>query len=308
MFFLPFFVRDTQKVATFVPMNGMKLPFENISIEHVSEVLERQSNLMSLMDLAGFFLCRKGWADVSINERTFRIQSGDIAFYTPSTFVSLLNRSADLDGIAVKCEIDFIIPLFERVLDGQSILAMREHPCISLNRQQLESVELMVAQMHDRQQWLMRTSAETQAHNILQHLLLSQAEALFYELLYDYASNSQSLVPKEQDSKDRIFQNFLVSLLRNYKREREVAFYAAQQYLSPRYFSSIIKEKSGHSALQWIIQMVISSARQILRSSDLSIKEIASDFNFPSQSFFGKYFKQYVGVSPKEYRQQARKQ
>ena len=52
--------------------------------------------------------------------------------------------------------------------------------------------------------------------------------------------------------------------------------------------------------------MVISSVRQVLTSTDLSIKEIAMEYNFPSQSFFGKYFKQYVGVSPKEYRKKAR--
>ena len=288
-------------------MNGSSLPFEHISIQQVSEVLESQSNLMSLMDLAGFFLCRQGWVDVSINDQTYHIQGGDIYFYTPSTFVSLLNRSADLDGIAVKCEMDFILPLFERVLDGQSILAIREHPGISLTVEQSRSIEQTVTLIHDRQQIMARYPQDSKEHLILQHLLLSLAEGLFYELLLDYFSNSQSLHPKEQDNKDRIFQQFLMSLFRNYKREREVAFYAAEQCLSPRYFSSIVKEKSGHSALQWIIQMVISSARQVLRSSDLSIKEIATDFNFPSQSFFGKYFKQYVGVSPKDYRRQVRK-
>lgn len=58
----------------------------------------------------------------------------------------------------------------------------------------------------------------------------------------------------------------------------------------------------GISALQWIIRMVIADAKQMLRSSDLSIKEIASELNFSTQSFFGKYFKQYVGISPTEYR------
>ena len=74
------------------------------------------------------------------------------------------------------------------------------------------------------------------------------------------------------------------------------------QHLAPRYFSAIIKEKSGSNALQWIVQMVITEAKQLLENSDLSIKEIAARLNFPTQSFFGKYFKQYVGVSPKEYR------
>ena len=74
------------------------------------------------------------------------------------------------------------------------------------------------------------------------------------------------------------------------------------QHITPRYFSTIIKEKSGNSALQWIVQMVITEAKQLLEGSDLSIKEIADQLNFPTQSFFGKYFKQYVGISPKEYR------
>ena len=50
------------------------------------------------------------------------------------------------------------------------------------------------------------------------------------------------------------------------------------------------------------MQMVITEAKQLLEGSDLSIKEIANQLNFPTQSFFGKYFKQYVGISPKEYR------
>ena len=34
----------------------------------------------------------------------------------------------------------------------------------------------------------------------------------------------------------------------------------------------------------------------------MSIKEIAQNLNFPNQSFLGKYFKEHVGMSPKEYR------
>ena len=33
-----------------------------------------------------------------------------------------------------------------------------------------------------------------------------------------------------------------------------------------------------------------------------TIQQIADELNFPSQSFFGKYFKKNIGVSPKEYR------
>lgn len=78
----------------------------------------------------------------------------------------------------------------------------------------------------------------------------------------------------------------MLALFRLYRKERDVAYYARMQHITPRYFSTIIKEKSGNSALQWIVQMVITEAKQLLEGSDLSIKEIADQLNFPTQSFF----------------------
>ena len=52
---------------------------------------------------------------------------------------------------------------------------------------------------------------------------------------------------------------------------------------------------------------MIGEMKQMLETSDMSIKEIAMTMNFPTQSFFGKYFKQYVGISPKDYRLEMQK-
>jgi AraC-like DNA-binding protein len=104
-------------------------------------------------------------------------------------------------------------------------------------------------------------------------------EVLYYEILSIYFAR-QPQQPQHKDRKDHVFQNFIISLYQNHRMEREVTYYAQEQYLTPRYFSAIIKEKSGISALQWIIRMVIADAKQMLRSSDLSIKEIASELNF----------------------------
>ena len=40
----------------------------------------------------------------------------------------------------------------------------------------------------------------------------------------------------------------------------------------------------------------------LLRNTSKSIKELAAHMNFPSQSFFGKYFKEHVGMTPMSYR------
>ena len=47
---------------------------------------------------------------------------------------------------------------------------------------------------------------------------------------------------------------------------------------------------------------VIVEIRMLLKYTGKSIKEIAEIMHFTSQSFLGKYFKEHVGVSPKDYR------
>ena len=43
-------------------------------------------------------------------------------------------------------------------------------------------------------------------------------------------------------------------------------------------------------------------AKALLASTDMTIQQICYQLNFPTQSFFGKYFKTHTGVSPKVYR------
>ena len=68
---------------------------------------------------------------------------------------------------------------------------------------------------------------------------------------------------------------------------------------SLKYMSLMIKAYSGKSALEWLNEYVIMEARLLLDYTDLTVQEISYRLNFPTQSAFGKYFRQQVGVSPK---------
>lgn len=284
----------------------MLLPFQKISIHKMQEYIDANGRLDPTVSLCGFFLCKKGWVNVSLDENTYMIHAGDMYLYAPSTFVNILQWSPDLEGIAFKSDLDFILPLIDKAISIKNILLVRDKPCISLQPVQQQHIEELATLLDQRQQHLRQLPEDAAGRNILKRQLECLAEAFFNELLYDYFE-SQSIQPEVQDTKERIFQNFLVSLLKNYRKEREVTFYANEQCITPRYFSSVIKEKSGKSALYWITNMVISNAKQMLAHSDASIKQIAMDLNFPTQSFFGKYFKQYTHLSPNQYRQASRK-
>ena len=263
--------------------------------------LFKDGQIISTFNKCGIFFCRRGMVEVSLEDKHFHIKPGDIYIYMASTLVHLLHKSEDAEGVMVEVDLEYIFPIVNKVMNVENQLFMREHPCISLSKEQGTYLEYLLDNLWERIKTEGSQEGNAQYRHLKLELIKSMGQTLCYEVLGMYFTN-QPLQPLPQSKKDVVFQNFMLALFRFYRRERDVSFYASMQHITPRYFSTIIKEKSGNSALQWIVQMVITEAKQLLEGSDLSIKEIADQLNFPTQSFFGKYFKQYVGISPKEYR------
>ena len=107
---------------------------------------------------------------------------------------------------------------------------------------------------------------------------------------------------------ESVVYKFIYSLHNHFKMERSVTFYANEVQLSTGHFTSIVKQKTGQTPSDWIIAITISHAKLQLEKTQKSIKDIASELNFPEQFTFRKYFKQYVGVPPKQYRAQVLKE
>lgn len=285
-------------------MIEQQMPFRRILLTSDTFQILKEGQIISTFNKCGIFYCQRGSVEVSLEGCHYHIKPGDVYIYMASTLVHLLHKSEDTEGIMVEVDFYYILPIVNKVINVESQLFMRKNPCVSLSDEQCAHFEYLLNNLWDR-----INAEDCQKENVqYQHLKLelikSMGQTICYEILNMYFTN-QPLQPLQQGKKDVVFQNFMLSLFRFYRKERDVSFYARMQHITPRYFSAIIKEKTGDSALQWIVRMVITEAKQLLEESDLSIKEIADQLNFPTQSFFGKYFKQYVGVSPKEYRNKA---
>ena len=101
---------------------------------------------------------------------------------------------------------------------------------------------------------------------------------------------------------DLILRRFLDLLAQSDGKLRSVSEASERLNLTPKYFSKVIKQTSGRTPLDWIHEYTMKSIVHRLRYSNLTIKEIANDLNFPSLSFFGKFVKEHLGTSPTEYR------
>lgn len=117
-----------------------------------------------------------------------------------------------------------------------------------------------------------------------------------------WAASSQDTKISVLSRREEYCFRFIDLLAKLPKISRRVDFYADKLCLTPKYLTTLIREATGKSAKDWIDDFIISNAQFLLRHSDMSIQQIASELNFPNQSFFGKFFKEHTGYAPSELR------
>lgn len=66
--------------------------------------------------------------------------------------------------------------------------------------------------------------------------------------------------------------------------------------------SSCRHQDAVMQASEVINRCIIDDVRLLLHNPDKSVKEISNELGFPNLSFFGKYVKRMLGMSPKAYR------
>ena len=102
---------------------------------------------------------------------------------------------------------------------------------------------------------------------------------------------------------EKLSSQFLGAIIKHYRQHRDVSFYADLFCLTPKYFSNVIRQQTGHTAAYWIRQHVIAEAQTLLHDRpDLTIQVIAGLLGFDEQQIFSRYFKRDTGVSPTEFR------
>ena len=131
-----------------------------------------------------------------------------------------------------------------------------------------------------------------------QALMFEVVSFIFKTVYKCYEPYSHEIVSRQGRMSDR----FLTLVQEHFRSERFLEFYAKIMEVTPKHLSRTVKAQTGYTAVEWIERFVILEAKVLLKSSNLNIQQIADELNFPSQSFFGKYFKKFTGMSPKEFR------
>ena len=239
------------------------------------------------------FTCRTGFIDLEINLKDYHFVAGEVVILLPEHILRIKEVSSDYEGCGLIASEKF---WKEARREAENInpyyTVVKELPCIPVTRQQTKLLQFYLDIFKEKY-----NMPQTYHNPVIARKLLT---ILLYEIYQLYSSIINTLPPPGK--KEKIFQEFLKLVAAHFKRERGIQFYADRFQVTPRYFSAMIRKVSQQSAAEWIDNYVVAEAGILLRTTNLSVKEISEELNFPDQSFFGKYFKHHTGMAPKKYR------
>lgn len=229
----------------------------------------------------------KGTARISINLVEFEIHERMFTVAPPNSLIELIELSDDYDFQVILFE-DGFLPTLQNVnpadLYGQHGV-----------RVQLTDEEWEYSNTFFSLLWNTMQSTPFRREEV-QHLVL----ALLYNIRYIH-DREQNHISSRSSRQEEVFRRFIALVNEHGKRERNVSFYADKLYLTSHYLSTVIRETSGQTVMQWINQAVILEAKVLLKHSDLLVFQISDELNFPNPSFFSKFFKRMTGMTPAEY-------
>ena len=248
------------------------------------------------------FFCIKGEFEVEINLKKFTIRKDSMFIYTPGNIVRVTNidpkekESVHFVVVAISEDLMSSTRFDFSKLYNES-LRLLESPCVVIN----ENERGLYRKYFDLIQEVSKMRMPNMRESVT--ALISSIFYLMGAMWTDRLTAAKKNGGDEMSTRSKIVLEDFLLLVRDYHtKERSLSFYADKLYLTPKYLSKLIKSVSGKSAHEWIDSFVILEAKNLLKYSDMSIKSIVYELNFPNQTTFYRFFKTKTGMTPSEYR------
>lgn len=251
------------------------------------------------MDCLFIALCTSGQATYSVDTKKQVVRENDLIIIAEGQVVGDYMLSRDCKGIGVMVSNEAYNEAIKDFHELSSLfLFARTHPVVALTSHEAEII---------KNYFLMVRQRVVKGDNpFLRHLCFALFKAVLYELGGKIMEVKSTNVQVGQTRAEIVFAEFIQLVEKHFRVNRKVSWYADQLGITPKYLSEIVKQASRKTPNDWIDQYVTLEMRVLLKNSSMNIKEMTEYLNFPNQSFFGKYFKEHVGMSPSDYRKSLR--
>lgn len=140
------------------------------------------------------------------------------------------------------------------------------------------------------------------SQNAMDRLLASDdQEELCQRFVSAMVNLAQAVVIRSKEP-DNVIARTKEYIRTNFRRELTLEETAQQAGISPYYFSKLFKEEAGINFSEYLTEIRIEAARQLLMNRELSIKQVCVDSGYANPNYFSRIFKKWTGLTPTEFR------
>lgn len=238
-------------------------------------------------------LCHAGTARFRMDTRSYQFSRNDIAIVLPTTEVKDLKCSRNFKATCLFVSFEMMSKNNPDIGWGiKGYLFSKENPVVSLSEMDagkcLYNFKLLQEKYEDGE------------HLFCKEIVNLQLQIFVMEMWNIFSKEIEKRTISNQ--KGSLFERFLQLVQEHCMEEREVDFYAGKLFVTPKYLTEVCKKNSGKTASEWIQNYTTHSVIILLENKSLSFTEIADALHFSSQSFFSRYVRKVLGVSPSDYR------
>ena len=236
----------------------------------------------------------QGYSIMEFNNNKYRLEPGKVFILAPTHTCRLVECSTDFkirlllldsNGHNISVHLNYLVKserwiqtYFYPVLDLTDEESKRMTTC-------LDRIEEQIIRPDFPNRTAILRLAVTWHHVELDNIM--------QEHMNEITDNNKPLT-RQQTLARQLYQ----LIINNYRKEHQVKFYSEQMCLTPQYLNQITGCIFGKTLSAIISDLLFSTARSMVLSSEMSIQEIANELNFADQASFSKFIKKESGVSP----------
>lgn len=244
--------------------------------------------------------CVEGSVDCSVNLTDYHLTTGTLLLITPGNIVKItqpkeLDQNLRVTLICASTSYITNVGINPSKFLIEAVEVLRD-PCIHLSEDEAGMLHKYVNLALD----IAKTNPQFAKESI--GGLISSVFYQFAGFLANSKRRQDMETPVRTTRQRQMLEQFIKLAINNHAQEHMVGYYADKMCVTPKYLSKIVKEASGRSVPEWLSELLILDAKNMLRHTNMTIKEISACLNFPSQSFFFRFFKNHTGQTPTQYR------
>ena len=271
------------------------LPVDFVTDDSITgDILNQYGRVPCHIKAGVFVLCTRGTVRATINLSEYTITHNDFVTVLPGSFIQIHEVSSDTRVCFAGFSSEFIsrVSYVETYLDFLPMIL--DNPIMTLQEE--------VAQLY-RNAFSLLIRAYSLPNTLDNKEILMSIFTIFFQGVGELYKRCKPTTNEPIKREHELYRQFIQLLLTNYTQEHVVSFYAKKCGVTPAHFSGAIRKASGHSPLAIITGIIIMNAKAQLKSTRLPVKEIAFSLGFNNLSFFNKYFRKHVEMTPQEYRE-----